>query len=247
MIEIFGLVKDFGKVRAVNHLTLRIPQGEFFGFLGPNGAGKTTTIKILAGLLRPTAGMALVGGFDIASDIVRAKQISSYIPDKPFIYEKLTGREFLRFITDLYRISKKDAIRREGELIELFSMGEWADELIEGYSHGMRQKMVMSAALITDPKTIIVDEPMVGLDPKSIKLVKDIYTNLARRGVTIFMSTHTLVHAEEMCDRIGIINRGRLIAVGSIDELMEQARAKERELEEIFFTLTEEEVAEARQ
>jgi ABC-2 type transport system ATP-binding protein len=241
LIEIESLVKDFGRIRAVDNLSLSISDGEFFGFLGPNGAGKTTTIKILTGLLKPTSGRVRIENFDLKVDMVKAKGITAYIPDKPFLYEKLTGREFLKFIGGLYNIDGNAIKEKEDELVELFSMGEWIDDLIEGYSHGMKQKMVMSSALIHDPRIIIVDEPMVGLDPKSIRLVKEIFTGLAKKGVTIFMSTHTLSHAQEMCDRIGIINRGKLIAMGNIEQLMKTAHTKRRELEEIFFTLTEEE------
>jgi len=241
MITIEGLVKDYGKIRAVNNLNLTVGDGEFFGFLGPNGAGKTTTIKIMAGLLRATSGSVSINGFDISRDTVDAKKVTAYIPDKPFLYDKLTGREFLRFVGELYNMERSKIDVKTDELKEIFSMSEWIDELIEGYSHGMKQKMVMSSALVHNPEVIIVDEPMVGLDPRSIKLVKEMYTDLAGNGVTIFMSTHTLEHAQQMCQRIGIINRGELVAVGTIDELMKTAHTRHRELEEIFFTLTEEE------
>ncbi len=240
MIEINELVKDYGKIRAVNNLNLKVEKGEFFGFLGPNGAGKTTTIKIMAGLLKPTSGVVNLGGFDIGTDMFKSKSISSYIPDRPFLYEKLTGREFLRFVSGLYRMDEIDTAKKTEELIETFSMAEWIDDMVEGYSHGMKQKLVMAQALIHDPEIIIVDEPMVGLDPRSIKLVKKIFKGLAKSGVTIFMSTHTLSHAQEMCDRIGIIHRGNLIAIGTINELMKTAHTKRMELEEIFFVLTEE-------
>jgi len=241
MITIEGLVKDYGKIRAVNNLNLTVGDGEFFGFLGPNGAGKTTTIKIMAGLLRATSGSVSINGFDISRDTVDAKKVTAYIPDKPFLYDKLTGREFLRFVGELYNMERSKIDVKTDELKEIFSMSEWIDELIEGYSHGMKQKMVMSSALVHNPEVIIVDEPMVGLDPRSIKLVKEMYTDLAGNGVTIFMSTHTLEHAQQMCQRIGIINRGELVAVGTIGELMKTAHTRHRELEEIFFTLTEEE------
>lgn len=241
MIEIERLFKNFGRIKAVDNLNLSVSRGEFFGFLGPNGAGKTTTIKILTGLLKPTSGRVMIEKFDMKKDMVKAKRITAYIPDKPFLYEKLTGSEFLNFIGGLYGIDGDAIKEKKEELIELFSMGEWVDDLIESYSHGMKQKMVMSSALIHNPKIIIVDEPMVGLDPKSIRLVKEVFSGLVKKGVTIFMSTHTLIHAQDMCDRIGIINRGMLVALGNIDQLMETAHTKKRELEEIFFTLTEEE------
>jgi ABC-2 type transport system ATP-binding protein len=243
VIEISHLTKDFGRVKAVNELSLTVGKGEFFGFLGPNGAGKTTTIKILAGLLRPDSGSVRLGGYSLDRDSTAARRICAYIPDKPFIYEKLTGREFLRFIGHLWEMDGGRMERKIESVMDMFSMKEWLDDLIEGYSHGMKQKTVMAQALLHDPKIIIVDEPMVGLDPRSIKLVGEIFTDLARNGTTIFMSTHTLAHAEEMCDRIGIIHRGSLVAAGSIDELMTVAHARGRELEEIFFTLTAEEGA----
>ncbi|MBN2225694.1 MAG: ABC transporter ATP-binding protein [Deltaproteobacteria bacterium] len=243
MIEISHLVKDFGRVRAVNDLTLTVGRGEFFGFLGPNGAGKTTTIKMMAGLLRPNAGSIRLSGLSLDGDATAARRICAYIPDKPFIYEKLTGREFLRFIGHLWDMDRKEIEKKIEMVKDLFSIGGWIDDLIEGYSHGMKQKTVMAQALLHDPQIIIVDEPMVGLDPRSIRLVGEIFTDLSRKGTTIFMSTHTLTHAEEMCHRIGIINRGVLVAAGSIDELMTVAHTANRELEEIFFTLTEEDGA----
>jgi ABC-2 type transport system ATP-binding protein len=243
VIEISHLVKDFGRVRAVNDLTLTVGRGEFFGFLGPNGAGKTTTIKMMAGLLRPNAGSIRLSGLSLDGDATAARRICAYIPDKPFIYEKLTGREFLRFIGHLWGMDRKEIEKKIEMVKDLFSIGGWIDDLIEGYSHGMKQKTVMAQALLHDPQIIIVDEPMVGLDPRSIRLVGEIFTDLSRKGTTIFMSTHTLTHAEEMCHRIGIINRGVLVAAGSIDELMTVAHTANRELEEIFFTLTEEDGA----
>ncbi len=240
MIEISNLVKDFGRIRAVNDLTLTIGRGEFFGFLGPNGAGKTTTIKMMAGLLKPNAGSIRLSGHSLDRDGAAARRISAYIPDKPFIYEKLTGREFLRFIGHLWGMDRALIEKKTGIVADLFSMNGWIDDLIEGYSHGMKQKTVMAQALLHDPEIIIVDEPMVGLDPRSIRLVGEIFADLSRKGTTIFMSTHTLAHAEQLCHRIGIINRGVLVAAGTIDELMTAAHTANRELEEIFFTLTEE-------
>jgi ABC-2 type transport system ATP-binding protein len=240
MIEISHLVKTFGRVRAVNDLTLTVGRGEFFGFLGPNGAGKTTTIKMMAGLLKPNSGSIRLSGLWLDRDSTAARRICAYIPDKPFIYEKLTGREFLRFIGNLWGMDRKEIEEKIETVMDMFSMGGWLDDLIEGYSHGMKQKTVMAQALIHDPEIVIVDEPMVGLDPRSIRLVGEIFADLSRKGTTIFMSTHTLTHAQEMCHRIGIINRGALVAAGSIDELMTVARTKSRELDEIFFTLTEE-------
>jgi ABC-2 type transport system ATP-binding protein len=196
---------------------------------------------MMGGLIAPTSGSVLIDGISLAQNPEQAKKRIGLIPDRPYLYEKLTGREFLRFVGELYNMERTRIDTKTDELKEIFSMSEWIDELIEGYSHGMKQKMVMSSALIHDPEVIIVDEPMVGLDPRSIKLVKQIYTDLAESGVTIFMSTHTLEHAQQMCQRIGIINRGELVAVGTIDELMKTAHTRRRELEDIFFTLTEEE------
>jgi ABC-2 type transport system ATP-binding protein len=240
VIEISHLVKHFGRIRAVNDLTLTVGRGEFFGFLGPNGAGKTTTIKMLAGLLKPSSGSIRLSGISLDRDATAARRICAYIPDKPFIYEKLTGREFLMFIGRLWGMDRTIIEKKIKNVADMFSMGGWLDNLIEGYSHGMKQKTVMAQALLHDPEIIIVDEPMVGLDPRSIKLVGEIFTDLSKKGTTIFMSTHTLTHAEEMCHRIGIINGGALVAAGSLDDLMTAAHTDKRELEEIFFTLTEE-------
>jgi ABC-2 type transport system ATP-binding protein len=240
VIEISHLVKDFGRIRAVNDLTLTVGRGEFFGFLGPNGAGKTTTIKMMAGLLKPNAGSIRLSGLSLDRDGAEARRICAYIPDKPFIYEKLTGREFLRFIGNLWGMDRDRIEEKTAIVADLFSMNGWIDDLIEGYSHGMKQKTVMAQALLHDPEIIIVDEPMVGLDPRSIRLVGEIFADLSRKGTTIFMSTHTLAHAQQLCHRIGIINRGVLVAAGTIDELMTAAHTANRELEEIFFTLTEE-------
>jgi ABC-2 type transport system ATP-binding protein len=239
-VEVSHVSKSFvGKV-AVEDLSFTVDHGEILGLIGPNGAGKTTTIRILAGLLKPTSGSVRLLGLDLAHDMVSAKKLCAYIPDKPFIYEKLTGREFLRFIGHLWGVDGKKTEMKIESLMDLFSMTEWLDDLIEGYSHGMKQKTVMAQALLHDPKIVVVDEPMVGLDPKSIKLVGEIFMDLARKGTTIFMSTHTLSHAQLMCDRLGIINRGTLVAAGTMDQLMTAAHARHRELEEIFFTLTEE-------
>ncbi len=237
MIQTINLTKRFGTKVAVNHLNLDIKKGEIFGFLGPNAAGKTTTIKLLAGLLRPTEGNAYLGGFDMQKDDLAAKRILSYIPDAPFLYERLTGREFLRFISEIYNLDGKKAEEKREELLSLWNLSGDADTLIEEYSHGMRQKLVYCAALLHDPKIILVDEPMVGLDPKSIKLAKDIFKAQAGSGTTIFMSTHTLSIAEEICDRVGIIDTGNLIAVGTIDELKKQSGVCGA-LEDVFLRLT---------
>jgi ABC-2 type transport system ATP-binding protein len=241
LIQIRNVTKKFGELTAVSGLDLFIEKGEFFGFLGPNGAGKTTTIKILTGLLPPTSGEVLVNGFSILKEPSRAKRHIGYIPDMAFVYEKLTAREFLRFIADLYEVEPSEASRRIEEFLDFFDLRKWGDEILEGFSHGMRQKIVFSAALIHDPLILVIDEPMVGLDPKSTKLVKDRLTSLCRQGKTIFMSTHSLSLAEETCSRVAIINRGKLITQGSFAELQRLAASPGSTLEEKFLRITGEE------
>lgn len=238
MIEISGLVKKYDKVTAVDGLDLAVAGGEFFGFLGPNGAGKTTTIKVLVGLLKPTAGTARVGGHDVLKEPVKAKSIIGYIPDRPFIYEKLTGREYLKFVADLYGMEPKLSRPRAERFLEFFDLAEYGDELVDGYSHGMRQKLIISGALIHEPKAVIVDEPLVGLDPKGARQVKQLFSDLCGKGVCLFMSTHSLGVAEAMCHRVGIIQKGRMIALGTVEELRLQARNARGGLEEIFLELT---------
>ncbi|MCK4389674.1 MAG: ABC transporter ATP-binding protein [Desulfobacterales bacterium] len=239
MISLIHLTKRFGRLTAVNDVSLEIPTGEIFGFLGPNGAGKTTTIKIIAGILEPTEGTVIIDGKNLAEDPVGAKQVTGFIPDRSFLYEKLSGVEFLQFVTSLYGMDKRRSEAKTKELLALFEMEPWAGNLIESYSHGMKQRLVMSAALIHEPRVIVVDEPMVGLDPKGAKLVKTIFKSLASKGVSVFMSTHTLAVAEEMCDRIGIIHEGRLIALGTASKLRQKAGAEEHDLEAVFLKLTE--------
>jgi ABC-2 type transport system ATP-binding protein len=241
LIDIENLTKKFGTMTAVDNLCLQIAKGEFFGFLGPNGAGKTTTIKMLTGVLKPTKGKVRLDGHDITQSPQKAKSICSYIPDRPFLYEKLSGREFLHFITGIYNIAKNYYETRMEELLQLFELDRWGDELIESYSHGMRQKLVIIAALLHEPKIIIIDEPLVALDPKGIRLVKKIFKDYCQRGATIFMSTHNLNLAEELCTCIGIIHQGKLAAVGSREQLRMSAHSKQHNLEDIFLKLTEEE------
>jgi len=238
MIELTGLTKRYGSFTAVDALDLRVPKGELFGFLGPNGAGKTTTLRMLAGILRPTSGTARIGGIDVAADPMRAKAILGFIPDRPFIYEKLTGAEFLRFVGGLYSQNEKDIDRRSCELLALFDLEEWRDELVESYSHGMRQKLIISSALVHRPDVIVVDEPMVGLDPKAARILKDLFREYVRRGHTIMMSTHTLEVAETMCDRIGIMQNGKIRALGTMDELRAESEEGNAGLEDIFLRLT---------
>ena len=238
MIRMEGLTKTYGRFTAVHPLDLAVPAGQLFGFLGPNGAGKTTTIRMLTGVLRPTGGRVLIGGHDVAREPASAKQLLGYIPDRPFLYDKLTGREFLRFVSGLWGQDGKAAERRGEELMELFELGEWKDTLVESYSHGMRQKLLISSALIHGPRLIVVDEPMVGLDPKAARLIKDLLRTFVREGGTIFLSTHTLEVAEALCDRIAIIQNGRIRADGTMEELRAEAESGTAGLEEIFLKLT---------
>lgn len=243
MIIFDNVSKNYGKMEAVKNLNLRVPPGECFGFLGPNGAGKTTTIKMVAGLLIPTRGRIFIDGHDIQKEPEKAKQVIGFIPDKPFIYEKLTGGEFIDFILDLYGIRKRDVAERRREFLKMFSLTEWQDELVENYSHGMKQKLVITGALIHNPKALIIDEPMVGLDPYGHKLVKDLFREFCEGGSTIFMSTHTMSVAEELCHRIAIIDKGEVITVGSLKELQSSAKSESERLESIFLKLTTEEAA----
>jgi ABC-2 type transport system ATP-binding protein len=238
MIEIINLTKRYGNVTAIADINLSIPSGQFFGFLGPNGAGKTTTIKTIVGLLKPTSGTVKVDGIDVQTDPIGAKRLVGFIPDKPFIYEKLTGREVLRFVAGLYEVDQSQVDDRIDQLLDMFELSDWKDELVESYSHGMRQKIVMSTALIHQPKVIVVDEPMVGLDPRGARQVKKIFKELCEQGTTIFMSTHTLEIAEQMCDYIAIIQKGSIIAQGTISELRVTAQTGLTKLEDIFLELT---------
>ena len=238
MIELKGITKKFGDFRAVDNLNLKVDKGEIFGFLGPNGAGKTTTIKMIAGILLPTAGSIAIGGIDMATQPEAAKRKIGFIPDRPYLYEKLTGMEFLKFTADLYDVPHEIYLERARKNLEMFSLADWSDELIESYSHGMKQRLIMSAALLHDPEIIIVDEPMVGLDPAAIIMVKDLLQRLAHNGVSVFMSTHTLTIAEDTCDRIGIIHRGRMIASGTTADLQREANVTDADLEKVFLNLT---------
>lgn len=237
-IELKNLTKKYGSLTAVNNLNLEIEKGEIFGFLGPNGAGKTTTIKLLTGLLKPTSGTAKILGFDIQVNPIEAKSYIGLIPDEPNIYEKLTGREFLRFMGNIFKVENTVIVKKTAELLKIFDLQDRADELIQVYSHGMKQKIAIAGALIHSPKIIIFDEPTIGLDPKSARTIKDILKYRAESGDCIFMSTHILEIAERMCDRIGIINNGNLIAVGNMDELRHLSKSGKYNLEEIFLELT---------
>ena len=238
MIETHRLSKHFGQLRAVDDLNLAIPQGEFFAFLGPNAAGKTTTIKMLAGLLRPTDGHCVLAGFHVQRDPEAAKSQIAYVPDFPFLYDKLTSREFMQFTGDLFQMDRQAARRNTDALFEQFHLTDYYNELTENLSHGTRQRLVIASALLHEPRVIIIDEPMVGLDPQHARIVKDELKARSRNGATIFLSTHTLSVAEEMADRIGIIHCGKLIAAGSVDELRNQAE-QTGGLEKVFLALVD--------
>lgn len=239
LIDVSNLTKKFGEKIAVNNVIFQVSPGEVFGFLGPNGAGKTTTIKMIVGLLQPTSGAVRVAGFDIHQQPLQAKAVTGYVPDTPNLYAKLSGREFLTFVGDLYEIERTQIQHRIDELLRLFDLVQAGDDTIDSYSHGMQQKTALAAALMHDPQVLVLDEPTVGLDPKSARLIKDILRQLAERGSAIFLSTHILEIAERMCDRIGIINKGELVAVGTMDELrMLNKRQGVASLEDIFLELT---------
>jgi ABC-2 type transport system ATP-binding protein len=242
MIQLQNVSKCYGNKTAVAGLSLDIPAGELFAFLGPNGAGKTTTIKMMCGLLFPTTGRVLIGGHDLQTDGERARQLLSFVPDTPFLYEKLTGREFLQFIADMYGLGREEGRQRMDEVIGLFQLGDFVDDLTERYSHGMRQRTVFAAALLHRPQVLIVDEPTVGLDPRSVRLLKDLLRREADRGATVFLSSHSLDVVEELADRIGIIDHGRLIACGTLATLRSQS-AVDGSLEEVFLKMTEEEAS----
>ena len=242
MIRVENLTKHYGKLAAVDSLNLDIPAGEIFGFLGPNGAGKTTTIKVMMGILRAGAGRVLLGGFDVEREPEKAKTITGYVPDRPFIYEKLTGGEFLKFVGALHHVEPAALERRTADLLETFDLVAWREELVEGYSHGMKQRLVLCAALLHQPKILIVDEPMVGIDPRGARKLKDLFLALAKSGAAIFLSTHSVGVAEELCRRVGIIHKGKLIACGTMAELRQLAKVDDGNLESAFLLLTSENV-----
>jgi ABC-2 type transport system ATP-binding protein len=238
VIRLTDLTKKYGKFTAVDGISLEVPRGELFGLLGPNGAGKTTTMRMIAGILQPTSGSIQVAGVDMLSRPLEAKSRLGFIPDRPFVYDKLTGGEFLRFAAALYSQDGPTVERRIDELLEVFDLAAWKDELTESYSHGMRQKLIICGALVHRPELIIVDEPMVGLDPKSARLLKDLFRQFVGRGGTVLMSTHTLEVAEVMCDRIAIVFRGKIAAQGTMAELRQQTESADMSLENLFLKLT---------
>jgi ABC-2 type transport system ATP-binding protein len=239
VLEVRALSKCFGSFAAVDGLDFVVSGGEVFGFLGPNGAGKTTTMRMIAGLIRPTSGSIAIDGHDLSREPLPAKAVTAFIPDRPYLYEKLTGFEFLRFVAGLYGRHDRGAARRSADLLEQLGLADWADSLIETYSHGMKQRLVFAAALLPRPKLLVVDEPMVGLDPQGARLVKTIFRQLcADRELAVFLSTHTMSVAEEVCDRIAIIHRGRIITLGTMEQLRQEADRPDSRLEEVFLALT---------
>lgn len=243
MIKLIDLTKTYKTIMAVDHIHLEVERGAIFGFLGPNGAGKTTTIKMMAGILKPTSGQILIDGKSLLEDPSGVKKCIGFIPDRPFLYEKLSGQEFLQFIAGLYGMDHQNStVRRIAELLDLFGLSLWQEELIEGYSHGMKQRLVMCAALLHQPKVLIVDEPMVGLDPRAARLAKDLFREEGRRGTTVFMSTHSLEIAQEVCDEVAIIHAGKIIAQGAPSDLILRTGAG-GSLEHVFLKLTEERIA----
>ncbi|HEX2928963.1 MAG TPA: ABC transporter ATP-binding protein [Candidatus Binatia bacterium] len=240
MIQLINLTKHYGKLAAVEELSLEVSAGEIFGFLGPNGAGKTTTIRSMMGILKPTSGRIILGEHDVIAEPQKAKAISGFIPDRPFIYEKLSGHEFLTFVGKLHRVESTRLNQRITELLELLELTPWKDELVESYSHGMKQRLVVCGALIHEPRILVVDEPMVGMDPKGARTLKDLFRSLAAAGTTIFLSTHSIGVAEEICHRIGIIQKGRLIACGTMAEIHDRTSNANGNLESVFLELTRE-------
>jgi ABC-2 type transport system ATP-binding protein len=238
MISVENVVKRYGAFTAVDGVSLHVAPGQIHGFLGPNGAGKTTTIRMIAGLLKPTAGRIFVNNHDLEKEPEVAKAALGFIPDRPFIYEKLTAGEFLRFHAGLYGMDDRDIEARIKEMLDIFELGKWQNELVESFSHGMKQRLVMSAAFMHRPKAVLVDEPMVGLDPRGARLIKEVFRRMAGHGVAILMSTHTLEVAEEMCDLISIILKGKIIAHGTVEELRAMAGSPNEELTPVFLKLT---------
>jgi ABC-2 type transport system ATP-binding protein len=238
LLEVAGLTKRYGATTAVDNLSFTVPKARITGFLGPNGAGKTTTLRMIAGLLQPTSGRVVVNGHDMAANPEAAKASLGFIPDRPFIYEKLTAGEFLRFHAGLYGIDGNGVSARVREMLELFELTRWENELVESFSHGMKQRLVMSAAFLHRPRAVAVDEPMVGLDPRGARLIKDVFRRMSERGVAILMSTHTLEVAQEMCQRVSIILKGKIIAQGTVDEVKKLAGGADDHLTSVFLRLT---------
>ncbi len=240
MIELIDLSKNYAATQAVKNLNLRVARGEIYGFIGPNGAGKTTTIRMMGGIIEPTSGQILIENMDMRLDPVSAKKIIGFVPDRPFLYDKLTGMEFLKFISDIYCVDPLTFPQKAQGLLEQFELWPWRNEIIAAYSHGMKQRLIIAAALLHDPRVLVIDEPMVGLDPSAVRLVKDILKDLAAKGVTVFVSTHTLSIAQDLCDRIGVIHKGNLLAEGTMPQLNRAAKTGDAGLEDVFLTLVRE-------
>jgi ABC-2 type transport system ATP-binding protein len=238
MITLKNLSKSYGSFTAVNNVSLQVPTGGIFAFLGVNGAGKTTTIRMITGILKPTSGSIYLGGYDLLAEPIHAKAITGYIPDRPNLYPKLTGREFLNFICDLYRVNGVRAEKRIDEVLEEYTLTQWQDELIESYSHGMKQRLATCAALVHNPRVLIVDEPMVGLDPHGARNLKDAFKRYSAAGVTIFLSTHSLNVAEELADNLAIIHKGSILTTGTLDDIRELTGKHDEGLEHMFLELT---------
>lgn len=238
MIVIDHLIKQYDDYTAVNDISLEIKSGEIFGFLGPNGAGKTSTIKMIMGLMKPTSGTITVDGHDIQKDPVAAKKVLGYVPDRPILYEKLTAWEYMKFIAGIYGVDDKDLQERGMKYLKLFELGEWINELVENFSHGMKQRLNLSSVFMRDPKVLILDEPLIGLDPRGARLLKEMLHTSRSNGMCIFMSTHILEIAEQMCDRLAIIHKGNIISTGTSGDLRQQAQAPDSGLEQIFLRLT---------
>ena len=246
IIKFDSIHKQYGDFSAVKSITLEINKGELFGFLGPNGAGKTTMIRMLTGIIRPTSGSVTIGGYNLYKEPIKAKSMIGYVPDRPYLYEKLSPVEYFSFMGGLYNV-KEDRIKEISEpMLKLFDLWDKRNELIESFSHGMKQKTAMIAAILHDPEILVVDEPTVGLDPRSIKLVKDYFKHLTDSGKTLFLTTHTLSVAEDLCQRIAIMRHGEIVALGSLADLQEQAKLPGNDLESVFLKLTEEEAEETK-
>jgi ABC-2 type transport system ATP-binding protein len=244
MIKLKNLTKRFGGFTAVDGLNLEVEPGSIFAFLGTNGAGKTTSIRMITGVLQPTSGTAEICGFDIQKEPLKAKAMMGVIPDRPYLYGKLTGREFLTFMADLYQVPRRDASRRIDELLERFGLSDWQYDLVDSYSHGMRQRLLMCGSQIHNPKVLVVDEPMVGLDPRGAKLLKTTFRERAKEGMTIFMSTHSLPVAEEIADKLAIIKQGKIVVHGTLSEIYSKARAEHSDLENVFLDIIGQDEAE---
>lgn len=244
MISLINLSKKFGNFTAVDKVNIEIGAGTIFAFLGTNGAGKTTTIRMMTGVLQPSEGTAEIGGYDIQTNPIEAKFLMGVIPDRPYLYGKLTGREFLTFMADLYQVDSKLANQRIADLLDLYGLAEWQHDLVDSYSHGMKQRLLMCAAQVHQPPVLVIDEPMVGLDPRGAKLLKDTLKKRAAEGLTIFMSTHSLSVAEEIADQLAIIQRGKIVAMGSLSELYKRAQSDASDLEKVFLDIISEAEAE---